>query len=285
MKQIPIGEMNYQEKDSVGWLTFPAFERLSFLHHAFSTRLGGVSSGEFSSMNLSFGRGDPRETVEENYRRFCSAAGFPFESLTASAQDHHTVVRRVSASERGVGITRPRDRESVDGLITNDPAVTLVTYYADCTPLFFADPVHRAVGLGHSGWRGTVAGMGACMVRRMAVEFGTRPEDLLVAIGPSIGACCYEVDEVVRQEFAQQEELDPDSFFYRAPEGKYRLDLWEANRRILMQAGVLPEHISTAGICTRCNSRLLWSHRATGGRRGGLAAFLRVLSEEEEHGD
>ena len=123
------------------------------------------------------------------------------------------------------------------------------------------------------------------MVRRMAVEFGTRPEDLLVAIGPSIGACCYEVDEVVRQEFAQQEELDPDSFFYRAPEGKYRLDLWEANRRILMQAGVLPEYISTARICTRCNSRLLWSHRATGGRRGGLAAFLRVLSEEEEHGD
>ena len=111
------------------------------------------------------------------------------------------------------------------------------------------------------------------MVRRMAVEFGTRPEELLVAIGPSIGACCYEVDEAVRQEFAVQEALDPDSFFYRAPREKYRLDLWEANRRILIQAGVLPEHITTAGICTQCNSRLLWSHRATGGRRGGLAAF------------
>lgn len=123
------------------------------------------------------------------------------------------------------------------------------------------------------------------MVRRMAVEFGTRPEELLVAIGPSIGACCYEVDEAVRQEFAVQEALDPDSFFYRAPREKYRLDLWEANRRILIQAGVLPEHITTAGICTQCNSRLLWSHRATGGRRGGLAAFLRVLSKEEENGD
>ena len=173
--------MHYWEKDSVGWLTFPALEALPFVRHAFSTRLGGVSTGEFSSMNLNFGRGDPRETVEENFRRFCAAAGFSMESLTASAQDHHTTVRRVGAAERGVGVTRPRDRESVDGLITDDPPVTLVTYYADCTPLFFVDPAHRAVGLGHSGWRGTAAGMGACMVRRMEEEFGSRPEEIIAA--------------------------------------------------------------------------------------------------------
>lgn len=285
MEKLPVGCMNYHEKDSVGWLTFPSFEELPFVRHAFSTRLGGVSTGDFESMNLNFGRGDPRENVEENFRRFCAATGFSYESLTASAQDHHTVVRRVTAAERGVGITRPKDRESVDGLLTDDPSVTLVTYYADCTPLFFADPVHRAVGLGHSGWRGTAAKMGACMVRRMAVEFGSRPKDLLVAVGPSIGACCYEVDETVAREFLALESLSPRSFLYEAANGKYRLDLWEANRRVLLEAGVLPEHISTARLCTKCNDRLLWSHRATGGVRGGLAAFLAVAPKEEQNGN
>ena len=131
MEKLPVGCMNYHEKDSVGWLTFPSFEELPFVRHAFSTRLGGVSTGDFESMNLNFGRGDPRENVEENFRRFCAATGFSYESLTASAQDHHTVVRRVTAAERGVGITRPKDRESVDGLLTDDPSVTLVTYYAE----------------------------------------------------------------------------------------------------------------------------------------------------------
>ena len=284
MDKLPVGCMHYHEKDSVGWLTFPSFEELDFVRHAFSTRLGGVSEGPFASMNLNFGRGDPRENVEENFRRFCAATGFSYESLTASAQDHHTVVRRVTAAGRGVGVTHPRDRESVDGLLTDDPAVTLVTYYADCTPLFFADPAHRAVGLGHSGWRGTAAKMGACMVRRMAVEFGTRPEDLIVAIGPSIGACCYEVDEAVAGEFRALQSLSPGSFLFAKENGKTMLDLWEANRRVLLEAGVLPEHISTARLCTRCNDRLLWSHRATGGVRGGLAAFLAVLPEGEEHG-
>ena len=284
MRPVPIGSMHYWEKDSAGWLTFPALEALPFVRHAFSTRLGGVSTGEFSSMNLNFGRGDPRETVEENFRRFCAAAGFSMESLTASAQDHHTTVRRVGAAERGVGVTRPRDRESVDGLITDDPSVTLVTYYADCTPLFFVDPAHRAVGLGHSGWRGTAAGMGACMVRRMEEEFGSRPEEIIAAIGPSIGACCYEVDETVYEGFAPLETLGLSNFFFRAGDGKYRLDLWEANRRILLAAGVLPEHISTARLCTRCNDSLLWSHRATGGKRGGLAAFLAVTPRGEDDG-
>ena len=157
MKQI--GQMQLVEQQGVSFLTFPQLARFPWLNQAFSTRLGGVSPGEVSSMNLNFNRGDLDENVLENYRRFCRAAGFEFDSLVASAQDHHTEIRRVTAEQAGVGSWKPRDRQSVDGLITDEPGVTLVTYYADCVPLYFVDPVHRAIGLAHAGWRGTVAGM------------------------------------------------------------------------------------------------------------------------------
>ncbi|WP_195986223.1 peptidoglycan editing factor PgeF [Clostridium sp. D33t1_170424_F3] len=258
----------------VSYLTFPGFSAFPFINHAFSTRVGGVSQAEFSSMNLSFGRGDTDENVLENYRLFCNAAGFDFNSLTASAQDHHTVVRRVTKEDRGVGIYKPKDRTSVDGLLTNEPGVTLVTYYADCVPLYFLDPVRRAVGLAHAGWRGTVAGMGKRMVEAMREEFGSDPRDLIAAVGPSIGPCCYEVDGPVADAFAAHPEWQPETLLKACGAGKYMLDLWEANRRILCGAGILPEHITVAELCTRCHADWLYSHRASGGERGGLAAFL-----------
>ncbi len=152
--------MRLQNADTVPYLQFNSLSELKFIRHAFSTRLGGVSEGEFTSMNTAFNRGDDPAHVTENYRRICAAAGFDFDSLVASAQDHHTYVRAVTSADRGVGIRKPRDRESVDALITNEPGVTLVTYYADCTPLFFVDTVTHAVGLAHAGWRGTVGRIG-----------------------------------------------------------------------------------------------------------------------------
>ena len=138
--------MRLQNADTVPYLQFNSLSELKFIRHAFSTRLGGVSEGEFTSMNTAFNRGDDPAHVTENYRRICAAAGFDFDSLVASAQDHHTYVRAVTSADRGVGIRKPRDRESVDALITNEPGVTLVTYYADCTPLFFVDTVTRRLG-------------------------------------------------------------------------------------------------------------------------------------------
>ena len=152
-------------------------------------------------MNLGFARGDSDENVAQNYRLFCAAAGFDPESLVCGAQDHHINIRRVGAAQRGVGIWREKDMDSIDGLCTNDPGVTLVIYCADCVPLYFVDREHRAIGLAHAGWRGTAAGMAQAMVERMAQEFGSRPEELLVAIGPSIGKGCFEVDEPVAAEF------------------------------------------------------------------------------------
>lgn len=266
--------MKFYESEGVAYLTFPEFEKYGFVRHAFSTRIGGVSKKEFASMNLNFGRGDSDEDVTENFHRFCSAAGFDYSTLVASAQDHGTFIRRVGAQNRGTGIWKPKDIQSVDGLITDEPDVTLVTYYADCVPLFFLDPVRRAIGLAHAGWRGTVAGIGAKMVKAMGREFGSSPGDLVAAVGPSIGPECFEVDTPVYEEFSKLTELNPQEFIVNNGGGKYHIDLWEANRRILMHAGIPQEQISVAGLCTRCNAQWLWSHRATGGKRGGLAAMM-----------
>lgn len=272
--------MTLHENKGVSYLTFPAFEQYPFIRHAFSTRLGGVSQNEFASMDLSFHRGDSDENVLENYRRFCAAVGFDFNTLVASSQDHHTVIRRVGREHAGIGIWRPKDMQSVDGLITNEPNVTLVTYYADCVPLYFLDPVKRAVGLAHAGWRGTVARIGEKTVERMREEFGSNPEDIIAAIGPSIGPCCYEVDEPVERQFAQLTDLAPMDFITEMPNGKFMLNLWEVNRRVIQHAGVPEQNITVGGLCTKCNSELLYSHRVMGAARGGLAAMLALKGEE-----
>lgn len=268
------GTMRWNEKNGTPFLTFPSFDDLPFVRHAFSTRLGGVSEGVFSSMNLGFRRGDREENVWENYRRICAAAGFDPQKLTASSQDHHTVIRRVTMEQAGIGFTRPRDLESVDGLCTDTPGLTLVTYYADCVPLFFADKRTHAVGAAHSGWRGTVARIGAEMVRRMGKEFSSDPADLIVGIGPSIGPECYEVDQPVADQFLAMQDLDPERFVRPIGEGKYLLDLWECNRRVLASAGIPEENISCAQLCTKCHPDLLYSHRVMGAQRGNLAAMI-----------
>lgn len=277
--------MRLNFKEGVGYLTFPSLESYPFVRHAFSTRLGGVSRDEFFSMNLSFHRGDPAENVLENYRRICRAAGFPYEGLTASAQDHHTYIRRVGEKEKGIGIFRPRDMESVDGLVTNEPGVVLVTYYADCVPLYFLDPEKRVIGLAHGGWRGTVGRIGQKMMEKMKSEYGCRPEQIIGAIGPSIGACCYEVDEPVAKEFLALSDLKPEKFVAGRGNGKYIVDLWETNRQIMMAAGMRPENITVTDLCTRCNHDWLISHRATGGKRGGMAAMMCLVEEADQAGE
>jgi polyphenol oxidase len=268
-------QVTLNKKNGVAFLTFPVLEQLPFLRHAFSTRIGGVSFNEFSSLNLAFGRGDTDENVLENYRRICTAAGFDVDSMVSSAQVHGTVVRRVGRENCGEGFTKPKVA-GVDGLITNEPNVTLVTHYADCVPLYFVDPVKKAIGLAHAGWRGTAARIGAEMVHKMAQEFGSQPKDLICVIGPSIGPCCFEVDTPVYEIFAQMQDLLPMEWIQADGGGKYHIDLWEANRRILQKCGVPQENITISALCTQCNPELLFSHRASGGKRGGLSAFLAI---------
>ena len=266
--------MTLNNADSVPYLTYNSLSEIKFINHAFTTRLGGVSEGEFTSMNTAFNRNDDPNRVTENYKRICGSAGFEFESLVASAQDHHTYVRAVTSKEKGIGIYRPRDLESVDALITNEPGVTLVTYYADCTPLFFVDVKNRAIGLAHAGWRGTVGRIGEKVIEKMTALYGTDPKNVTCAVGPAISVCCYEVDEPCAANFLALTDLDTDKFVFEKGGGKYMLNLLEANKQILMAAGVQEKNITLSDLCTNCNSELLWSHRATKGYRGTMSAMM-----------
>lgn len=269
--------MQIKENKGVTWLSYPAFDKFPDIVHAFSTRLGGVSQGIYSSMNLSFTRGDLDEAVHENYQRIADAVGFAAEDIVTSDQTHTANVRVITEADRGNGITKPRPYTDVDGMITNVPGLVLATFYADCVPLYFVDPVHHAIGLSHSGWRGTVARIGAVTVNRMREEYGSDPSDIYTAIGPSICQDCYEVSEDVILEF--QSSFDSEywsSLFYKKENGKYQLNLWEANKIIMLEAGIKEEHISMPGICTCCNPDFLFSHRASHGKRGNLAACLGI---------
>lgn len=267
----------YTEKNCNGvlFLEFPLLSETGVVRHGISTREGGVSEGIYRSMNLSFARGDKEEHVMENYRRIGAAIGVSPDRMTASSQTHTTNVRAVTEDDIGKGILRPRDYTDVDGLMTNLPDVCLVTYYADCVPLLFVDPVHRAIASSHSGWRGTVDRMGEITVQAMQRAYGSRPEDIVAAIGPSICQDCYEVSEDVIERFrAAFPETEWASLFYRKPDGKFQLNLWRANELILLGAGIKREHLAVTNLCTCCNSELLFSHRASHGKGGNLAAFL-----------
>lgn len=275
--------MNIRVKNEVPYLTYPAFEKLSGFCHGFSTRLGGVSEGIFSSMNLSFTRGDKEEAVLENYRRIAAAIGFCPEKTVCADQTHTTNIRIVTADDAGKGVVREKDYHDVDGLVTNVPGLMLATSYADCVPLFFIDPEHRAVGLSHSGWKGTVGRIGAKTIALMEETFGSRPKEIYAAIGPSVCQDCYEVSEDVAEQFKEEFSGygDDASLLYKKENERYQLNLWRANEIILTEAGILPEHLSFPGICTCCNPRFLFSHRASKGKRGNLSAFLGICGTIE----
>ncbi len=259
----------------VPFLEYPLLEETGFVRHGFSTRLGGVSEGCFSSMNLSFGRGDKEEAVRENFRRMGLAIGVRCEDMVFSRQTHTTNVQVVTEKDRGMGMMRPTEYQDVDGMVTDIPGICLVTFFADCVPLFFVDPVKKAIGLSHSGWRGTVGKIGKATVELMGRRFGSDPEDILAAIGPSICQDCYEVSEDVIEKFRENfAEHDWAQLFYQKENGKYQLDLWKANEIIFAEAGILSKHIAVTNVCTHCNSSVLYSHRADGNQRGSLAAFL-----------
>ena len=272
-----LEERDYANRDGsvLPSLYFPALEQGGAAVNMISTRLGGVSKDQFSTLNLTTGRGDSRENVRENLSRIAATLGTDLQHCVCSHQVHETNVRRVYAEDAGMGVLRPSEWESADGIITNEPGLLLATFYADCVPLLFVDPVKRAVGASHSGWRGTVGRIGAVTVRQMQAEFGSDPADILVGIGPSICADHYEVSEDVAEEFrrafpGRENELLLDL----GNPGHFQLNLWEACRITLLESGVKLEHIHVTDVCTACNPELLFSHRASAGKRGNFGAFV-----------
>lgn len=272
----PVMQQKIYKQFQMEYLVFPGLEKTGLVEHLFTTRTGGVSKGIYSSMNLSFTRGDDSEAVLENYRRVAAVIGCKAEDMVASHQTHTTNIRRVTAMDKGKGVLYDRDYEEIDGLITNEKGIALTTFYADCVPLYFVDVQNHAIGLAHSGWRGTVNRMGACMVKAMEEQFGSRPDNIYAAIGPSICQECYEVSEEVAAEFRNWlEPAEVDEVLRNGVKpGKYQLDLWRANQIILQKAGIPEKNIEVTDICTCHNPEYLFSHRASEGKRGNLAAVM-----------
>jgi len=308
----------HRAENGVAYLTFPGLERTGAVRHLFSTRVGGVSEGIYASMNLSYTRGDKKEAVDENFRRIAVCLDSRVEDMVCSDQAHTGHIRLVTAEDKGKGVVKPKDYRDVDGLITQEKGIVLCTFFADCVPLFFVDPVKRAIGLSHSGWRGTVRKIGKRTVEEMGKAFGTKPQDIYAAIGPSICQDCYEVSGDVIEEFRKafpeshkracveeplgnsssrsesrkracvEEPLGNSSsrsesrkracsLWYQTKPGKYQLNLWEANRQVMLEAGIPASQIEVTDICTCCNPDFLFSHRASHGRRGNLGAFMKLI--------
>jgi YfiH family protein len=264
------------------YISYPVLSQIKFIKHGFSTRLGGVSEGIYSTMNLgndSILQKDDPAKIEENYRRIAGSIGVDVENMVISKQVHKTNIRVVTKEDCGMGLFRPRDFDEIDGLITNEPNITLVTKYADCVPLYFVDVKNQAIGLTHSGWRGTVAEIGRITVEELCKNYHSEQGDIIAVIGPSICKDCFEISDDVASEF---EKAFPDAYetailTKKGSTGKYLCDLWEANRQVLLKAGLSIENIHVSEVCTCCNDDILFSHRKTGGQRGSLAAFLSIV--------
>ena len=243
--------------------------------HCFTTRLGGVSCGALSSMNLAIKLDETDENVTRNFEILGSALGFGIEDLVLTRQTHSDIIRVVSRSDcKGCF---HRDYPECDALVTNDPGVALTVFTADCTPLLFHDPVTGAVGAAHAGWRGTVSAIGPKTVAAMIENFGCKAENIHAAIGPNIGFCHFETDADVPDALlaAFGEEILP---FIRQSGGKYFVDLKEINALILRRSGV--RHIEISEDCTMCQPERFWSHRVTRGIRGSQGAL--ILCKEEK---
>lgn len=256
--------------------TFSSFSAQKGFVHGITGRKGGVSKAPYDSLNMALHVGDEPKDVIINRERFFSALGLDAKRLVTPNQVHGDHIEVVTEQESGRGAFAYDDSiPQTDALLTNTPNLPLMLCYADCTPILFLDPVQRAVGIAHGGWKGTVARIAQKTVLRMQKEFGTQPKDLLTAIGPSIGPCCFEVGEEVsdrfRDEFPEHTKEIIDDM-----ELKPHVNLWQANRIQLLEAGVLPEHIDMANFCTDCHHDQLFSYRADGGKTGRLAAIIAI---------
>jgi len=238
--------------------------------HCFTTRLGGVSEGYLSSLNIGVHRGDKPENVILNLQILGNAIGFSLEDLVAAKQTHSDIVLQVDAAHRGQYMEEGSSQEG-DALITNTPGVGLVVFTADCTPILLHDPVTGAVGAVHAGWRGTAAGIVAKAVAAMGSAYGSKPQNVRAAIGPNIGPCCFQTDADVPQ--AMIAALGEEARSSIHPCGsKFYVNLKELNTLWLRRAGV--EHIEVSPLCTACRQDLFWSHRKVGQQRGSQGAII-----------
>jgi YfiH family protein len=243
----------FEKKDNLFIGRFSVWYGSSGLIHGFSTRKGGVSAAPYDSLNLGLNSDDDPAAVTENYVRFCGAAGILRKRIAFTKQVH---------GDRVLNVQKPDVYADTDALITDVPGLLLTIQVADCVPVFYYDPVRKAAGLAHAGWRGSALGIVAKTVRAMSESFGSRPEDVRACIGPSVGPCCYTVGPEVAGRFPA-EYLNGN-----------KLDLWRFNYKSLISAGIQDEHVQANRLCTACHSDRFFSHRADGGMTGRMLGII-----------
>lgn len=276
MKRSENMGYNIKEINNVKIVIIEEFEKLGIVKHGFSTRIGGKSKGIYKSLNLGLRTKDEKERVYENIEIFSDAININYHDVVLGDQSHGDGIRIVTAKDRGKGIICERDYHNIDALITNDIDVPIMTFHADCVPLLFLDPVQHVIAATHAGWKGTMLKIGQKTIKKMVEEFSSKPKDILVGIGPSIGKCCYEVSKEVVDEF-KINFAETSSFVFPRKEDKFMLDLWEANRIALEEIGVLDRNIIISNLCTSCNTDLFYSHRKEKGLTGRMASVITLI--------
>ena len=252
-----------------------ALDKAGGVSHGFSTREGGITvDPPKASLNLSWTRCGSPEEVIANFKIFAEGAGIDYDDMAVVNHEHGANVLRIAHEHRGRGFYKD-PLPPCDGIITDDPTVTLVTSHADCGAYFFYDPVHRAIGMSHAGWKGTLLRIGAEMARRMAEEFDTDPSDIIAATGPCICRECFEVDADLGEKF--QSEFGYPGISRPGRQGKAYVDLELAAAVQFVEAGIRPESITLMNACTYENRRHFFSHRRDKGITGSMAAYIKLI--------
>ncbi len=264
-----------KKNNNLLYLTIPSFVETNLVNHCFTTKAGGVSLKPYEGLNLGTNTLDKKEYIEKNYSIISSELGINPRDIIISDQVHDDRILRINKYHQiGKDIFNTK-LKGIDGLITNEKNVALITLYADCVPIFFLDTENEVVGLSHAGWRGTVKKIGKKTVEKMVKEFDSDPSKILVGIGPSIGPCCYEIDEKVIRKFEQEYKYLND-FVVKKSNSKYILNLWAANKISLLEAGLKEENITISNVCTKCNNNLFYSYRGNNGITGRMAAIIQL---------
>lgn len=269
--------MDFALKTAPGasFLSCGPFDRAGGVAHGFSTRLGGVSQGFWTGLNLGCSRGDDPDHVRENFRRFCAAIGADYEGLVKTRQVHRDHIQAVTAADKGRDIIAPAPWET-DGLITDVPGLCLTVFSADCVPVLLYDPVRRCIAAVHSGWRGTALSIAARAAQQMMTDYGCNPGNILAAIGPSIGKCCFQTRADVPDAMTAALGRLAAPFLEPLEGGKFLVDLKGIIKNTLLHAGLDGSHIWVSDHCTACRSDLYWSHRLLGDHRGSMAAMIQL---------
>jgi len=271
-----------KKNDQIDYFTLPTWEEINnSLVVGFSTRVSGYSSGAYSSFNLALHVGDNEQDVVANRKKLTEAIGFSYDAWTCAEQVHGNNIEIITADKRGRGRYNLQDAiPNVDGIVTNLPDILLTSFYADCVPLYFFDPVKKVVGLAHAGWKGTVLKIGEKMIETMSQSFGSNPKDIKAAIGPSIGQCCYEVNDQVITPLSSAINYIPNEAVINKENLHYDLDLKKINEQIIKKAGILPKNIEISSLCTSCNPDIFYSFRKEHGKTGRMASWIGLRKDE-----